>query len=158
MRITLADDVIDALQAQLKPGTSLEQEIERRLTASAHVPARQPLIVLNTTEMDQLAERVGTGLPIRTAQDLFRAVDQLAEIRLGKSRLVFTPTQLRQVEERAQKAGVPLDQFIGMIAAKVVTDVFGIAPGDQGVFYTPGFDPDTELNADLCADQLEEQG
>lgn len=145
MRISIDDTLAEGLGAGLKPGQSVEKEIERRLVAGAHVPATQPLIVLNTEEMDAIAERLGTGLPIRTKVDLLRAIDQTAQLTLGNERLVFTPSQFKQIEDKASRIGETVTRFVGRVAAKLLTDVFLVEPGSQGVFYTPGFDPDDAI-------------
>lgn len=146
MRISISDELADVMAAGLKSGQPLEQEVERRLQACAHVHGRAPLIVLDTTEMDAIAERIGTGLPIRAKVDLLRAIDQTAQLKMGSERLVFTPSQLKQIEEKARRIGETAERLIGRIASKIITDVFLIEPGDQGVFYTPGFDPEAEYD------------
>lgn len=145
MRVTLNDELTDDVQAGLKVGQSVEQEIERRLKACGHVCGKDPLIVLNTTQMDAIAERLGTGLPIRTPQDLMRAIDQVAQVTVGNVRLVWTPTQLQQLEEKARKIGTTVDDLVARVTSKLLTDIFLIEPGAQGVFYTPGFDPTDAL-------------
>lgn len=139
MRVSIHDELTDTLQAGLKSGQSLEEEVNRRLAACAHVHGKGPMVVLDTAEMDSIATRIGTGLPIRSKTDLLRAIDQVARVRMGDERLDFTPTQLQQIEEKAKKIGETPERLIGRIASKVITDLFLIEPGDQGVFYTPGF-------------------
>lgn len=145
MRLTLADEVLDPVLAGLKPGASVEQEIERRLTATAEVQGAAPFVVLSLADLDQVADRIGTGLPIRTRADLFRVLDQVAQLTLGNVRLVFTPTMLGQIEEKARKIGETPERFMARVAARVVTDVFMVEPAPEGVLYTPGFDPDQDL-------------
>lgn len=145
MRVSISDQLADAMQAGLKTGQPLEDEVERRLYAAVHVLGRAPLIVLDTKEMDAIAERIGTGLPIRAKADLLRAIDQTAQLTMGNERLVFTPSQFKQIEEKARRIGETPERLVGRIASKIITDIFLIEPGDQGVFYTPGFDPDAEL-------------
>lgn len=142
MRVTISDELAEALQAQLNGRTTLDQEAERRLQETLHAPGSR--VVLSLDQLEEIAERIGTGLPIRNLGDLDRALGQVAQLKLGNERLVFTPSQLLLIEERAHKAGETTERFVGMIAAKIVSDIFMIAPGSQGVFYTPGFDPDDE--------------
>lgn len=145
MRVQLSDELVDAIGAGLKTDSSVAAELERRLQETVHVKGKEPLIVLNTTEMDAIAERIGTGLPIRAKADLLRAIDQTAQLTMGAERLVFTPSMLKQIEEKARKIGETPERLVGRIASKVITDIFLIEPGEQGVFYQPGFDPTDEI-------------
>lgn len=144
MRISITDELADHLGTTAE---AVEREAVRRLQAAAHVVPKHPLIVLNSTEMDAIAERIGTGLPIRTKVELMRAIDQTAQLTLGNARLVFTPGMLRQIEDRAKRIGETPERLVGRIASKLITDVFLIEPGPEGVFYTPGFDPEVEYDA-----------
>ena len=92
MRLTLADKVLDPLLGGLKPGASVEQEIERRLAATAEVRGNAPFVVLSLGDLDQIAERAGTGLPIRTREDLFRVLDQQAQLTFVKRLFIFLTT------------------------------------------------------------------
>lgn len=143
MKISIPDELAESLQAQLSGRATLESEIAKRLTETLHAPGSR--VVLSLHDLQEIADRLGTGLPMRNKLDLDRALDATARISMGNCRLVFTPTQLQQIEERAQKAGETPERFIGMVAAKVIEQIFMIPPGDQGVFYTPGFDPDDAL-------------
>lgn len=143
MKVSIPDELAEQLQVQLHGRTTLEAEVAARLSETLHAPIGR--VVLSLPELEEIADRLGTGLPMRTKRDLDRALSQTAMIHMGNERLVFTPTQLAQIEERAKKAGETTERFIGMIAAKVIENVFQIAPGDQGVFYTPGFDPSDDV-------------
>lgn len=143
MRVSITDGLGEELLAQLKGRGTLEAEVEKRLTETLHAPGTR--VVLSTDDCDEIARILCTGLPIRTKPDLLRAVSQAGAVSIGNVRLQFTPTQLQQIEERARKVGDTLDQFVGRVAAKLLTDIFLVAPGEQGVFYTPGFDPTTEI-------------
>lgn len=147
MRVDLNDDLVEDIRAGLKPGASLEMELERRLKATRHVRAAQPLIVLDIQQMDEITDRIGTGLPIRDRAGLYRALDQVAQLKLGNVRLAFTPTMLSQIEERARKIGETTERFVARVASKILTDIFLVPPpeSDAGVFYQPGFDPTTEI-------------
>lgn len=140
MKISIPDDTAETLQAQLKGRTTLEQEVAVRLQQTLHAPDSR--VVLSLRDLQEIADRLGTGLPLRNKLDLDRALDSVAQIHMGNSRLTFTPVQLQQIAQRAKKAGETPERFIGLIAAKVMESIFLIAPADQGVFYTPGFEPD----------------
>jgi len=150
MKISIPDELAEALQAQLSGRNTVESEVAKRLLETLHAPGSR--VVLSLHELQEIAERLGTGLPMRNKLDLDRALDQTAQVHMGNCRLVFTPTQFQQIEERAKKAGETPERFIGMVAAKVIEQIFQIAPGDQGVFYTPGFDPDQDLEDEESAD------
>lgn len=145
MRVQLLDEVVDNIASRLRPGESVEKEIERRLIAAEDVRPREQFVTLCQAELDAVAERIGTGLPIRSKADLLRAIDQVARITLGDVRLVFTPNQLGQIEERAKKIGETPERFVARVAAKLLMDVFLVEPAPEGVLYTPGFDPDDSV-------------
>jgi len=153
MRITISDDLGEQLISQLKGRQTLDGEIEQRLTATLHAPGAR--VVLSLEELDRIAQQISTGLPIRTKADLLQAVGSIGRVSIQNCRLVFTPSQLLQIEDRAKKAGETPERFIGMIAAKVVSDVFQVAPADQGVFYTPGFEDADSVDADADADSVD---
>lgn len=144
MKVSIPDDLAESLQTQLQGRTTLEQEVQQRLTETLHAPRSR--VVLSLAQLQEIADRLGTGLPMRNKLDLDRALSNTAMIHMGNERLVFTPTQFQQIEERAKRAGETTERFIGMVAAKVVEQIFMIEPGSQGVFYTPGFDPDDSLD------------
>ena len=140
MRISIPDELAESLQTQLRGRGTVEMEAAARLAQTLHAPGTR--VVLSERELQEIADRLGYGLPIRNKVDLDRALDQTAQITMGNVRLAFTPQQLLQIEERARKVGETPERFIGMVAARVLSDFFNVPPGDQGVFYTPGFDPE----------------
>lgn len=156
MRVTISDGLAEELETQLNGRGTLEGEVEKRLTETLHASGSR--VVLSVTELDQIASRISTGLPLRTKADLFRAINQTAQLTLGNERLVWTPSQLAQIEERARKIGETPERFVARVAAKLLLDVFMVAPGDQGVFYTPGFDPTDDFDqVDAALDGTNEE-
>jgi len=152
MRVTISDGLAEALQAQLRGGmkNTLDNEVEKRLNETLHAPAGR--VVLSYAELEDIALALGTGLPIRNKTDLARAVNSAAQIHLGNVRLVWTPNQLKQIEERAKRIGETTDRFVARVAAKLLLDVFLVQPADEGVLYTPGFDPTQEIEEDPLDD------
>jgi hypothetical protein len=148
-RVTITDGLAEELDSQ-KTAATLDVEVEQRLVETLHAPRSR--VVLSLAELEQIAERVGTGLPIRNKADLLRTLDQVARVTLGDVRLVWTPTQLVQIEEKAAKHGMRPAEFVAQVASKLLLDVFNVLPGEQGIFYTPGFDPTDELDGDPEAD------
>lgn len=142
MRVTITDGLAEELTAQLRGRGTLDAEVERRLTETLHAPDGR--VVLSMAELEAIAQRLGTGLPIRNKQDLQRTVEAMARITLGDVRLTFTPPQLELIQERAQKIGDTPERFIARVASKVLTDIFLVQPAGEGVFYTPGFEPEDE--------------
>jgi hypothetical protein len=140
MRVSITDGLAEELQAQLKGRGTLDQEVERRLTETLHAPHGR--VVLSLEELEQIAQQLGTGLPIRTKADLLRALESVAQLHFGHVRLVWTPAQLSLIAEKANKHGLTVAQFVGHVAAKLLVDVFNVAPAADGVFYTPGFTAD----------------
>lgn len=140
MRVSIQDTTAEVLQGQLKGRGTLDSEVEQRLQEGLHAPEGR--VVLSWQELEQIAERLGTGLPIRTKQDLGRAIEQTAQLSLGNTRLTFTPRQLQQIEERARKVGDTPERFVARVAAKLMTDIFLVQPAEEGIFYTPGFEPE----------------
>lgn len=153
MRVQLSDEIVEAATAGLRPGDSLEKELERLLSACSTVQPRTAFVVLCQAELDAIAGRIGTGLPVRTKADLLRAIDQTAQLTLGNVRLQFTPNQLGQIEARAKKLGETTERLVARIASKLMTDVFNIEPAPEGVLYTPGFEPDDADVVDTAGEQ-----
>lgn len=139
MRVSISDGTAEELQAQLRGRDTLDTEVERRLVETLHAPHGR--VVLSLEELEEIALRLGTGLPIRNKQDLQRAIQQTAQLHLGDVRLTFTPPQLAQIEERAKKIGDTPERFVARVASKLLTDVFLVQPAEEGIFYTPGFEP-----------------
>lgn len=142
MRVTISDGLAEELDSQ-KTAASLDAEVERRLTETLHAPRAR--VVLSLDQLEDYARLLGTGLPIRNKIDLDRALMNVSQVHLGHVRLQWTPTQLQQITEKAGKHGMTPAEFVAQVAAKLLTDIFLVAPGDQGIFYTPGFDPDQDL-------------
>lgn len=142
MRVSIQDTTAEIITSQLKGNRTLDGEVDFRLQETLHAPEGR--VVLSWQELEEIAERLGTGLPIRTKQDLGRAIAQTAQLHLGDTRLVFTPSQLLLIEERARKVGDTPERFVARIASKLLTDIFLIQPADEGVFYTPGFEPEDD--------------
>jgi hypothetical protein len=128
MRISISDDLADRLTPLLKGAqATVEKEVERRVAATI---GQGRFIVLHEADMAQLAELLGTQLPISTKPDLASACRASGQVHLGHKRLEFTPPQLQQIKERATRAGYPLDEFIARVASKVMTEIFLIQPAD----------------------------
>lgn len=142
MRVSIQDTTAEILTSQLRGRATLDGEVEARLQETLHAPEGR--VVLSWKELEEIAERLGTGLPIRTKRDLGAAIESTAQLKLGNVRLQFTPKQLQLIEERAQKVGDTTERFVARIASKLITDIFLIQPADEGVFYTPGFEPGDE--------------
>ena len=83
------------------------------------------------------AERFDRFKTNATKAELYRAIDSLAQLQLGNTRLIFTPSQLALLAERADKLGDTVDQFVARVAAKLLTDVFMVQPATEGVFMPP---------------------
>lgn len=142
MRVTITDALGEALAAQ-RTTQDLDREVEQRLRETLHAPRSR--VVLSLDQLEEIAQQIGTGLPIRNKGDLDRALSQVAQVRLGNLRLQWTPSQLREIEAKAEKHGLTTAEFIAQVASKILMDVFNVPPGSQGVFYTPGFDPDDSV-------------
>jgi hypothetical protein len=121
-------------------------EVAARLTATLHAPGGR--IVLSQAELTQIAEALGTQLPITTQIDLMRACNAVGQLHLESTRLAFTPPQLRLIQERAAKSGDTLPQFVARIASKLLTDVFLVQPAREGVFAAPTVEVDPEEYVD----------
>lgn len=142
MRVTITDGLAEELDSQ-KAASTLDAEVELRLTETLH--AAKFRVVLSLAQLEEIAVLLGTGLPIRNKRDLDRALNSVSQVHLGHVRLQWTPSQLQQIEEKAKKYNLRTDEFVAQVASKLLLEIFNVAPGTQGVFYTPGFDPDDAL-------------
>lgn len=132
MRVSIPDTLGETLQAQLHGRRTLDEEVTVRLQDTTHAPNNR--VVLSQQDLNFIADRLGTGLPITTKIELTRAIDQTAQIHIGNSRLQFTPNQLLLIQHRADRLGESVDRFIARIAAKLLEDIFLVQPASEGVF------------------------
>ena len=68
MRLSIDDTLAERLQQQLKGRRSLDAEVTFRLQETLHAPNTR--VTLGLEQLDQLAEMLGTQLPIRSFSQL----------------------------------------------------------------------------------------
>jgi hypothetical protein len=85
-------------------------------------------LVLSKTDREGLEAVAGIGCT-RTPTDLLHAVERLARIRIGDVTIPFTPGQLEEIAQRAQKRSQTVAQTVGAIVDRIKEEIFwGGAP------------------------------
>jgi hypothetical protein len=120
MRVTIPDDLADALQHKLSPAQDLDKEVTRLLGAAAHVPAGGTVMILNAEQLNDLARRLGRP-SLKSYADLVGSLDRLAALSFGHVRMNFSPGQLEEIEHRATREGIPVAEY----AARVIRSLTG---------------------------------
>lgn len=132
MRITIPDDLADRLLTGLPSARTLDAEATRRLLLLDGCTPTESVVVLAQADLDAISTRLGLGLPLRDVAGVLTALDALAQIHLGDTRIGFTPAQLAQIQARADRAGLSLEVFFARVVSRLLTDIFQVEPVASG--------------------------
>ncbi len=127
LTIQLDDDVCEAYTARLRPTQTLEQALVLQLTHFVACDPRDRTIILSAEERQQL-ERLTTQLPLKNAAALIEAVSALAELKIGRIRLRWTPKQLSELKSRAERWRMPIDAYLEQVVTQIAEDVWHVFP------------------------------
>ena len=128
MRVTIPDEMAEALTEYIHGRRTLEQEIQVRLQESLAAGPGESRLVLGSDRLVELGEALGTELPIRTPERLLTLCTRLAQLHLGEVRLTWTPEQLALLTARAERSGLSVPQFVAGIASRLLSEVFLVEP------------------------------
>ena len=104
-----------------------------------YVPISKPTagtLTLSPEQVAKLITRTG-GLPFRTAQDLVDRVDTLAGITFHHVFLDFSPQQLAELADQAERRNTTVEAHAISIVNKMREEFFMRASGDSIVGATP---------------------
>jgi len=116
MRITIPDDLADALQA-LIPEKPLEEIVVFQLSRFASVNPTERIICIRKADRQALEKVLKNG-SVSTAGELLAAVTRRANITIGGVAIEYTGAQLREIEKRARKNRVTPEVMLRDIATE----------------------------------------
>lgn len=110
MRISIPDDLYDALKARHGTATATEAALVRALEALAKLP-RGRTLTLDADQLGALEPILGSGSVLDGA-DLVRKVRSLAEFTVGHITLDFSASDLNRLRQRAARRDVTLEAYV----------------------------------------------
>lgn len=127
MRVTIPDDLADAIQAKLSKAQNLDGEVTRLLAACSSVPAGGLVIVLGPDRINELAKILGRP-SLQSYGDLLTTVERLAALSFGHIRFDFSPGQLSEIEHRATREGMTVEEYASRIIRSLTSSFFTTHP------------------------------
>lgn len=103
----------------------LERVITNRVLTVGQIPTGARVILLTGETLDQLEQILGGG-SILNAEDLLKKVERLAGISFVHLRLPFSPSQLEQLQEKARRQGLTVEQLVHRTAPRVYEQFFDL--------------------------------
>ncbi len=128
MRVTISDSSVLPLEPHVTPSRTLDQLVELCVRRISHVGPMQRFVVLTEEDLNLVENRLGTKLPINAPGDVHKAIDGLADVKLGKVSLQFSPSEMREIEVRAAREGVEPERIVEMIVYAMKPQFFAVAP------------------------------
>jgi len=102
----------------------LLDEIKVRLAdLAAQSPTATPGLTLTLIQCGRLEETLGIGAT-RSFEQLVKAVERLAAIKVGEIKLPFTPGQLTELKHRAEKRGRTIEQEMKAVVDRIRDELF----------------------------------
>jgi len=86
-------------------------------------PARVPGLQLSPADCDRIEETTGFA-STRSAEELVKAIERLASIKIGDIRIPFSPGQIAELQHRAQKRGRTLDAELRAVVSRIEDELF----------------------------------
>lgn len=136
MRITIPDELAEAVGSQM-PLPAFEEEVARRVRATAHIPAGARFLALPIAELDRIGMALGRTLPPLTVDQLCAMAERNASIKLGEVRLDFSAGQLEEIQRLADREGREVGNYIARIAQAILAGFFRTPPfQEEGLLVT----------------------
>jgi hypothetical protein len=152
MKISLSDDLMDALAAQLRPGQDITALVEARLAQLLTIPLGHPFLVLSHSDLDAIGMAAGRTMPPLSAAQIIAYIERLGRVRLGDVKIEFSVGHLEEIARLAAREGQDPAQYIGRVAATILSQFFrspamaGEIPSVRTVEYLEGA-PDAPVTA-----------
>lgn len=128
MRVTIPDDLAEALTARLPPGALLDAEVTRLLEATKHTTPGVPMLVLNLAQLTTLAEALGRPTQLLSFTDILASLSRLAGLSFGHLRMDFSPGQLEELQRRADREQMPVAEYAVRVVRSITNGFFTTAP------------------------------
>ncbi len=128
-QIQIDDDVAAIYQdyAAARPGQTVEQVLAIQLQRYVAADPRLRILLILPEERARL-EELTSRMPITTVADLIARVATLAELSIGRIRFRWTPTQFRQLKERATHWGIPVGTYAERVVRQIEEQFFDETP------------------------------
>ena len=124
MRLTLADEMLEPFVAEAQRGKlTVEEVVERQLQRLQGHPLTEGLLILDSAVRGQLEESLGVG-STRSPTTLLAAIARLAQIEVGRTKIVLTTAQLEELKARAEKRGLTFPEMLREHAEAVKESLF----------------------------------
>jgi hypothetical protein len=127
LQIQLPDEVAEKYAARLRPSQTLDQVLAIQLERFADADPRDRILLVLPVERAQL-EALTTHLPLTSAADLVKRVEELAELSVGRIRFRFTPKQWNELKHRAERWRMTPKQFAEKIVRQLEEGFFTEMP------------------------------
>jgi plasmid stability protein len=126
--LQLDDDLYTRLRTRaIEAGRTPEAQMALLLKIGVDLCGLDRTVVLDSAALATLEPILGGGSVLNT-QDLVKKVERLAGVSFRHVRLPFTPNQLEQLQEKAARAGLTVDQLVERTANKMYEAFFGLVP------------------------------
>jgi hypothetical protein len=127
VRVPVDDPTMDRLgQIAATQHRDLEIVASTLLTqAAALFPPTGRCVVLGPDALESL-EILLQGGSIHNAQDLVQKTERLAGISFEHLRIQFTPGQLEQMQERAERQGLTVEQLVSRAVPRILEQFFNL--------------------------------
>lgn len=128
MKISIPDDLADAIESQLQPGQDLDGYVAKRLQQTAHIPLAERFLPLSYTDLDAIGMAAGRTIPPLTAAQIVAYIERLGQVRLGDVRIDFSVGQMEEIARLAAREHKTPAEYIGRVAASFMTQFFRTPP------------------------------
>lgn len=138
MRILVDDNTLAPFEPRVNERRTLEQLIDQALKRVSHVEPNARAIVLTDAHLTALESRLGNTRVFGKPEDLVAGVSELADIKLANLSFQFTPAQYRELNDRASRQNVPVEDLIRMIVSAMIPQFFTVAPAEPPILAGAG--------------------
>lgn len=129
MRVTIPDELAQKLEPHVTPTFTIDRLVTMAVEKLGVQSPTARFLPLSEGDINALESRLGVPA-IGTFSDLYRAIDDLARVKIGNITLQFSPGQLREIEDRARREGTTPDDVVLRIVYAMLPQFFAIAPAE----------------------------
>lgn len=128
MRVTIPDELADAIAAKLQKTQTLDGEVIRLLRFCEHVPATETPLLLHNAQLGELGRILGREASLRSFTDIVAAVNFLAGLSFGHLRFQFSAGQLAELQRRAEREHMSVDEYTARVLRSLCQSFFTTQP------------------------------
>lgn len=130
MRVTLKDEVLQELEPQITEQRPVEALIEQAVVRMRGIGPQERHLVIGEETLTAIESRLRCPA-IGTPQDLLRAIQFLADVGFPPISFEFTPAQLMELKDRAQREDLPVEIYAQRIVKAMIPLFFQTAPAQD---------------------------